>query len=200
MARKQALQCGQNNGELIEVSASDLDGLDSVRTVKVRCKNTTGATITQGSLVRERNGFGDGTFFFIEPVTGASEFYLGIADTDILNNGEGEVIIIGRAPYDTSPYAPGTQLYYNFDGSIVTAKPLEDHIFIGITIDSLVAGLISIPREAGFYESKHYKPSGTPDNVDLTIPSGNQAIYCGVFTIGANSVVTKEANAELCIL
>lgn len=199
MAEKQALYKNPN-GELEEIGNNDLDGLASVRTAKVIAENNTGSTILAGTPVREINGSGDGTYFFIEEIPAGSREFLGITAEDIGTNSQGEIIVLGYAPYDTSPYIPATKIYIDFDGSIKTEEPLQDHIYLGIAKDSLVSGTIYLPSQNGFFETRNYKKSSVDAGKNFIIPSGNQSMYCGNFTIETGSNVTVELNAELCVL
>lgn len=199
MAEKQAIE-KNSNGVYEQVSKTDLDGLASVRTAKVRVKNTTASPILAGTPVREINGSGDGTFFFIEAAPIGSREFLGITNELIAVNDEGEVVVMGYSRYNTSAFTPGDKIYIDFDGSIVTQEPLQDHIYLGIAKDSLVLGTIYLPPDRGFKETRNYKKSTIPDSETLTIPDDHQASYCGFVNIGVDSEIRIEDNAELCII
>lgn len=163
----------------------------------INCKNVTGGLIPAGTPVTAKNG--DGTILFIEPLVNGDQFF-GITNDSISINSEGLVVILGEAPYDTSPAAPGSHFYIDYDNSVKNQRPLQDHTYLGVSIDSLLSGKLFIANDAGYVETRNYKPNAIPDGRVQVIPTGNQALYCGLYSIGTGSEACIESNAELCIV
>ena len=138
------------NGNIREVSSTDPDGIGPVRTVRVRVKNNSGSLISAGALVKTAGS--DGALIQVTPLVAGDLEFFGVVEANIANTAEGEVIVMGFVPYDTSPYTAGDKLYYNAAGSIVTTAPTETHIYLGVTVDDAASGFFYIPREAGVVE------------------------------------------------
>ncbi len=111
----------------------------STTNVLVVVRNTTGATLTKGTVVYMSGATGQipTVTKAIATTDGSSAQTLGMITADLANNSNGHVTIIGLiSDIDTSAYTDGAQLYLSGStaGSVTTTKPYAPThlVYVGI--------------------------------------------------------------------
>lgn len=94
--------------------------------IHYRCRNSSGVTITAGTVVTAQGTQSGTDYLEIVPVTDPqTQVAIGIAHSDLLNNAVGLVINTGvlNDHIDTSGFSEGTILYPNTTGGLTSVKP-----------------------------------------------------------------------------
>lgn len=148
----------------------------SAQTLITEVRNTTGATLTKGTVVYV-SGAGANKPLAIKAqanLEATSAFTLGLVQSDILNNQNGFVVTSGAITgLDTQAYTEGTFLYLSptVAGGYTSTKPSapDQLVFIGIVITSSNSqGAIEVSIQNGYeLEELHDVLLGTKVDKDL---------------------------------
>lgn len=138
--------------------------------------NETGATLTKGTIVYINGGHGNlptVTKAIATSDTTSAQTY-GIVRTDITNNNNGYVTVIGNLDnIDTQAYAAGTQLYLSGTtaGAWTSTKPYAPvHlVYVGIVVRSHpTQGVIEVRIQNGYeLDELHNVSAQSPSNGDI---------------------------------
>ena len=140
--------------------------------------NETGSTLYKGTVVYINGGHGN--LPTVTPALATSDATsaqtYGVVQSDITNNNNGYVVVIGSlSDLDTSAYANGTQLYLSGTtaGAWTSTKPSAPiHlVYVGVVVRSHpTQGVVEIKIQNGYeLEELH--------DVSITSPSNNQGIF-----------------------
>jgi hypothetical protein len=140
--------------------------------------NETGATLTKGTVVYINGGHGNlpTVTKAIATADSTSAQTYGVVRTDITNNNNGYVTVIGNLDnLDTQAYAAGTQLYLSSTtaGAWTSVKQYAPAhlVYVGIVVRSHpTQGVVEIRIQNGFELDELH-------NVSAQTPSNNQGIF-----------------------
>jgi len=149
--------------------------IDQAKNLITEVYNSTGATLTKGTVVYINGGQGN-----LPTVTKAlasgdstSAQTYGIVQADITNNNNGFVVVAGRlADIDTSAFSVGTQLYLSSTtaGAYTSTKQYAPAhlVYIGIIVRSHpTQGIIEVKIQNGYeLDELHNVAAQTPTNND----------------------------------
>mgnify|MGYP000219967757 CR=1 FL=1 len=108
-------------------------------------KNVSGATIFKGTPCEISNVSSGTTSVIKIASSNTATGQIFIPNADVLNNANGVFITNGLlTPFDTTPYAIGTKLYWNVTTSTITSVAQDDMIFIGIVLNVSATGSIFV--------------------------------------------------------
>jgi hypothetical protein len=140
--------------------------------------NETGATLTKGTIVYINGGHGNlptiTKAIATSDATSAQTY--GIVRTDITNNNNGYVVVIGRLTnLDTQAYSTGAQLYLSSTtaGAWTTTKQYAPNhlVYVGIVVRSHpTQGVVEVKIQNGYELDELH-------NVSAQTPSNNQGIF-----------------------
>lgn len=98
--------------------------------VQIHCRNNTGSTISNGTVVMATGTLGASGRITIAPMNASveanSKYLLGVATSDIANGADGKITVFGKVRnIDTTAWADGTVLYCNqsVNGGLTSTKP-----------------------------------------------------------------------------
>jgi ribosomal protein L35AE/L33A len=137
--------------------------------------NETGATLTKGTVVYINGGHGNLPTVTKALATGdaTSAQTYGVVQTDITNNNNGFVVVIGSLmDLDTQAYADGTQLYLSstVPGAWTSVKQYAPNhlVYVGIVTRSHpTQGVVEVRIQNGFeLDELHNVSAQTPSNND----------------------------------
>lgn len=131
---------------LTSIYDTDADGVvDAAETIRFTARNSTGSTITKGSIVYINGAAGSRPTVALAnaSVREVAAGGVGVAVADILNNTDGLIVTNGTLHnLDTSAYAEGDKLWLSTTvpgGMMTTRPPAPDHsVFIGYVARSHV--------------------------------------------------------------
>jgi hypothetical protein len=145
--------------------------------------NETGATLTKGTVVYINGGHGNlptvTKALATSDATSAQTF--GIVQTNITNNNNGHVVVIGNlTDLDTQAYAEGTQLYLSSTtaGAYTSVKQYAPAhlVYVAIVVRSHpTQGIIQVKIQNGFEMDELH-------NVSAQTPSNNQGLFYNTST------------------
>lgn len=121
----------------------------------VRAVNTTGGTLTDGTVVIINGAQGNRPTLALADATSATiHSTLGIVTADIANNAEGNVTVFGVVRgFDTSTFAAGVPLYVDplTPGGVTATRPIAPNhaVRIGYTLNSTNNGSILVNVDIG---------------------------------------------------
>lgn len=160
----------------------------------VTARNQSGSTITKGSVVYFSGASGNLPLLTLAQANSeaASTKTIGLALVDIINNSNGEIIILGTAEsLDTSSFVDGDQLWLSAAtaGALTTTKPTQPNhaVFIGIVSRAHpTSGTIELNIQNGYeIEELH--------NVLVTsIANGQVLKYESASSLWKNVTLTKS--------
>jgi hypothetical protein len=160
--------------------------------------NETGATLTKGTIVYINGGHGNlptiTKALATSDATSAQTY--GIVRTDITNNNNGYVTVIGNLDnIDTQAYAAGTQLYLSGTtaGAWTDVKPYAPiHlVYVGIVVRSHpTQGVIEVKIQNGFeLDELHNVSAQSPNNGDILQYVSSTSLWTSV--AGTTSNITE---------
>lgn len=98
--------------------------------VQIHCRNNTGSTISNGTVVMATGTLGASGRITIAPMNASAEanakYLLGVATYDIANGADGKITVFGKVRnINTAAWAEGTVLYCNqsVNGGLTSTKP-----------------------------------------------------------------------------
>jgi len=149
----------------------------STTNVLVAVRNTTGATLTKGTVVYMSGATGQipTVTKAIATTDGSSAQTLGMITADLANNSNGHVTIIGLiSDIDTSAYSDGEQLYLSGStaGSVTTTKPYAPThlVYVGIVeYAHAVHGKIFVKVQNGYELDELHNVSAQSPTTGQTI-------------------------------
>ena len=164
-----------------------IDGTGALQTLPTRLesdslvatvRNQSGATMTKGTIVYISGATGNKPLISKALATGdsTSAQTLGLLQTDIANNADGHIVVIGNlTDINTSGIAEGTQLYLSGTtaGTWTTTKPYAPiHlVYVGIVIrEHINFGIISVKVQNGFEMDEIH-------NVSAQSPANNDGLF-----------------------
>jgi hypothetical protein len=157
--------------------------IDQALTVVREVYNSTGATLTKGTVVYINGGQGNlptvTKALAVGDITSAQTF--GVVQSDITNQNNGFVVVSGGInSLDTQAYSVGAALYLSptVAGAITTTKPYApDHIvYIGVVVRSHpTMGVIEVKIQNGYELDELH-------NVAAQSPSNNDGIFYNTTT------------------
>jgi hypothetical protein len=119
-----------------------------------RIKNTTGNTLTPGTVVRFNGSSTFPTVAVADYTTYAtSEGTLGLCAHSIPNNTEGYIVTAGiLRNVDLTGFTNGAEIYLHSSGSFTTTRPTAPlpEVYLGTVINSGNVGMLSVNIELGF--------------------------------------------------
>jgi hypothetical protein len=119
-----------------------------------RIKNTTGNTLTPGTVVRFNGSSTFPTVAIADYTTYAtSEGTLGLCAHSIPNNTEGYIVTAGiLRNVDLTGFTNGAEIYLHSSGSFTTTRPTAPlpEVYLGTVINSGNVGMLSVNIELGF--------------------------------------------------
>ena len=152
--------------------------IDQAKKLITEVYNSTGATLTKGTVVYINGGQGNLPTVTKAIATGdsTSAQTYGVVQSDITNNNNGFVVVIGSlGDLDTQAYAVGTQLYLSGTtaGTWTSTKPYAPiHlVYVGIVVRSHpTQGVVEVRIQNGYeLEELH--------DVQIVSPTNNQGIF-----------------------
>lgn len=157
----------------------DADGVvDSSENIVIHVRNATGSTITKGSTVYINGATGQRPTVTLAKADAeaTSSKTLGVISADLLNNGDGYAIVIGRlANLDTSAFVDGDALWLSATvaGGITNSVPADPNhaVFIGYCAYSQNNNGIIIVNIHNGYELTELH------DVVITTPSDGQFLH-----------------------
>jgi hypothetical protein len=138
--------------------------------------NSTGATLTKGTIVYINGGQGNLPTVTKALATGdsTSAQTYGVVQSDITNMNNGFVVVAGRLlDIDTQAYTEGTQLYLSptTAGTFTSTKPYAPNhlVYVGIVVRAHpTQGIIEIKIQNGYeMDELHNVAAQSPDNNDI---------------------------------
>jgi hypothetical protein len=158
----------------------------STYNVLVQVRNTTGATLTKGTVVYMSGATGQ-----IPTVTkaiassdGSSAQTLGMITADLANNSNGNVTVIGRiSNIDTSAYTDGVQLYLSgtVAGGYTTTKPYAPThlVYVGIVEHAHpTQGKIFVKVQNGYeMDELHNVAAQSPSNGQTIVYNSSTSLW-----------------------
>ena len=138
--------------------------------------NSTGATLTKGTIVYINGGQGNLPTVTKALATGdsTSAQTFGVVQADITNNNNGYVVVAGKlSDLDTQAYTPGTQLYLSSTtaGTWTSTKQYAPNhlVYIGIVVRAHpTQGIVEIKIQNGYeMDELHNVAAQNPDNNDI---------------------------------
>lgn len=97
--------------------------------LQVHCRNNTGSTIANGTVVMATGTLGASGRITVAPYTTSikAKYILGITTEDIANGEDGKVTSFGKVRgLDTSSYSEGIPLYVANNGALTTTEPITE--------------------------------------------------------------------------
>jgi hypothetical protein len=175
--------------------------IDQAKKLVTEVYNATGATLTKGTVVYINGGQGN-----LPTVTKAlasadntSAQTYGVVQSDITNNNNGFVVVIGSLnDIDTSAYASGTQLYLSGTtaGEWTSTKPYAPiHlVYVGIVVRSHpTQGVVEIRIQNGYeLEELHDVSAQSPSNGDILQYVSSTSLWTK--TAGTTSAIAEGSN------
>ena len=163
--------------------------------------NETGSTLTKGTVVYINGGHGNlptVTKAIATSDTTSAQTY-GIVRTDITNNNNGYVTVIGNLDnIDTQAYAAGTQLYLSGTtaGAWTSTKPYAPvHlVYVGIVVRSHpTQGVIEVRIQNGYeLDELHNVSAQSPSNGDILQYVSSTSLWTSV--TGSTSNISEGSN------
>jgi len=157
--------------------------IDQALTVVREVYNSTGATLTKGTVVYINGGQGNlptvTKALAVGDITSAQTF--GVVQSDITNQNNGFVVVSGGInSLDTQAYSVGAALYLSptVAGAITTTKPYapEHIVYIGVVVRSHpTMGVIEVKIQNGYELDELH-------NVAAQSPSNNDGIFYNTTT------------------
>lgn len=151
--------------------------------------NETGATLTKGTVVYINGGHGNLPTVTKAIATGdaTSAQTYGVVQSDITNNNNGFVVVIGSLiDMDTQSYTAGTQLYLSptTAGAYTSVKQYAPAhlVYVGIVVRSHpIQGVIEIRIQNGFeLDELHNVSAQTPSNGDILQYNSTTSLWTSV--------------------
>lgn len=175
--------------------------IDQAKKLVTEVYNSTGATLTKGTVVYINGGQGN-----LPTVTKAlasadntSAQTYGVIQADITNNNNGFVVVIGSLnDIDTSAYASGTQLYLSGTtaGEWTSTKPYAPiHlVYVGIVVRSHpTQGVVEIRIQNGYeMDELHDVSAQNPNNGDILQYVSSTSLWTK--TAGTTSAIAEGSN------
>ena len=175
--------------------------IDQAKRLITEVYNSTGATLTKGTVVYINGGQGN-----LPTVTKAlatsdatSAQTYGVVQSDITNNNNGYVVVIGSlTDLDTQAYTVGTQLYLSGTtaGAWTSTKPYAPiHlVYVGIVVRSHpTQGVVEIRIQNGYeLEELHNVYAQTPSNGDILQYNSSTSLWTSV--AGTTSNISEGTN------
>lgn len=137
--------------------------------------NSTGATLTKGTIVYINGGQGNLPTVTKALATGdsTSAQTFGVVQADITNNNNGYVVVAGKlSDLDTQAYTPGTQLYLSSTtaGTWTSTKQYAPNhlVYIGVVVrEHPTQGIVEVKIQNGYeLDELHNVAAQTPTNND----------------------------------
>ena len=177
----------------------------STYNVLVQVRNTTGATLTKGTVVYISGATGQipTVTKAIATTDGSSAQTLGMITADLANNSNGNVTIIGLiSDIDTSAYSDGTQLYLSGStaGTVTSTKPYAPThlVYVGIVeYAHAVHGKIFVKVQNGYeLDELHNVSAQTPSNGETLIWNNSTSLWeANTISAGTGISVTNGAGS-----
>lgn len=177
----------------------------STTNVLVAVRNTTGATLTKGTVVYMSGATGQipTVTKAIATTDGSSAQTLGMITADLANNSNGHVTIIGLiSDIDTSAYTDGAQLYLSGTtaGSVTTTKPYAPThlVYVGIVeYAHAVHGKVFVKVQNGYeLDELHNVSAQTPSNGQTLIWNNSTSLWeAHTVTAGTGISVSNGAGS-----
>ncbi len=175
--------------------------IDQAKKLVTEVYNSTGATLTKGTVVYINGGQGN-----LPTVTKAlasadntSAQTYGVVQSDITNNNNGFVVVIGSLnDIDTQAYASGTQLYLSGTtaGEWTSTKPYAPiHlVYVGIVVRSHpTQGVVEIRIQNGYeMDELHDVSAQNPNNGDILQYVSSTSLWTK--TAGTTSAIAEGSN------
>jgi hypothetical protein len=175
--------------------------IDQAKNLITEVYNSTGATLTKGTVVYINGGQGN-----LPTVTKAlasgdstSAQTYGIVQADITNNNNGFVVVAGRlADIDTSAFSVGTQLYLSSTtaGAYTSTKQYAPAhlVYVGIIVRSHpTQGIIEVKIQNGYeLDELHDVAAQSPDNNDILQYKTSTGLWTKV--AGTTSNIAEGSN------
>jgi hypothetical protein len=181
--------------------------IDQAKNLITEVYNSTGATLTKGTVVYINGGQGN-----LPTVTKAlasgdstSAQTYGIVQADITNNNNGFVVVAGRlADIDTSAFSVGTQLYLSSTtaGAYTSTKQYAPAhlVYVGIIVRSHpTQGIIEVKIQNGYeLDELHNVAAQTPTNNDGLFWEASTSLWKNksIATILGGTPVTGSGNVN----
>jgi hypothetical protein len=191
------------------ITALDIPTTSQASTLVREVKNMTGATLTKGTVVYISGA--NGNKILVSKAQASSESLssrtFGLLQSDILNNGVGNCVIVGDLNgLDTSSFTEGAQLYLSptTAGAYTTTKPsAPDHlVYIGkITRSHPTQGQIEVQIQNGYelQELHNVAINGVTNNQLLSYDSStslwkNKSVTTADIADSTNKRYVTDAN------
>jgi hypothetical protein len=165
----------------------------------VRVRNTTGATLTKGTVVYITGATGQlPTVSKAQANTDATSAQtLGLISADLANNSNGNVTVIGRvANVDTSAYTDGAQLYLSgtVAGTMTSVKPsAPTHLVYVAVVEHAhpTQGLLFVKVQNGYELDELH-------DVQITAPlAGSTILYDAATSLWKNARLTAGSGVSI---
>lgn len=183
---------------------TDVASVKESQRLLTQVKNTTGATLTKGTIVYISGGQGNLPLVSkaIATLENSSALTYGVVSADITNNNSGFVIVIGSLEgVDTSAYTAGTTLYLSgvTAGTWTSTKPVAPihMVYVGIVVRQHAnQGAIEVKIQNG-YELKelHDVQVQNPSNNNVLVYESSSSLWkdksLGTIIGGTSSQFTK---------